>query len=65
MHKARGTCALDTKSNAYKVLIIIAVGEGRQMSETYHIFHEAKGLGTSNKKNVDEAKLTQISTGCQ
>jgi len=35
------------------------------MSETYHIFHEAKGLGKNNKKNVDEAKLTQISTGCQ
>ena len=65
MHMARGTCALDTKSKACKVLIIIAVGEGRQMSEPYHIFHEAKGLGNNNKKNVDEAKLTQISTGCQ
>ena len=64
MHRARGTCALDTKSKVCKVLIIIAVGEGRQMSETYHI-HEAKGLGNNNKKNVDEAKLTQISTGCQ
>ena len=55
MHRARGTCALDTKSKVCKVLIIIAVGEGRQMSETYHI-HEAKGLGNNNKKNVDEAK---------
>ena len=65
MHRARGTCALDTKSKACKVLIIIAVREGRQMSETYHIFHEAKGLGNNNKKNADEAKLTHISSGCQ
>jgi len=49
MHSDRCTCELDLKSKACEVLI--AVGKGRKLKETYHIFHGSQRSREHQQEN--------------